>query len=76
VDQGWGNFKGQVDFKLCRGQPDPKCVNVDEWNEQGSGTGSHVVWREVVANATHKRQQLCVNLQINSPFIGLFQLGD
>jgi len=56
LDQGWGNLKGQVDLKLCRGAPDLNCINIGEWNNEGSGLGAHVVYREIVANAEHKQK--------------------
>jgi len=76
ADQGWGNIKGQVDFKLCRGYPDMMCTNVNEWNPNGSGLGSHVVYREVIANADHVRRTVNSTLDSNSKFVSMFQPGD
>jgi len=56
--------------------PDPSVENMNEWNKDGSGIGSHVVYREIVANAEHKRMTLYVNLDKHSPFVLKFRPGD
>jgi len=76
VDQGWGNLKGAVDLKLCRGPVDMTCVNVNEWNQQGSGKGSHVVHRDIVAHAEHVRKTVTLRLDASSPFVANFMPGD
>jgi len=42
-DQGWGNLKGAIDLKLCRGAKDKNTCSISEWNEEGSGYFSHVI---------------------------------
>jgi len=42
-DQGWGNQKGQVELKLCRGMPDSNSKEISEWNDEGAGWASHVI---------------------------------
>jgi len=73
-DQGWGNLKGQVELKLCRGEPNGQ--QFDEWNEHGAGWNSHVVWREPVVNVSHNHKRVTVHLDTSSEFIRKFHPGD
>jgi len=74
-DQGWGNLKGAVELKLCRGQNiDPK--QYSEWDPQGSGNGPHVVHRELIMNATHVEMNVERKFDAQHPFISKFRNGD
>lgn len=76
IDQGWGNTKGEVDMKLCRGQPDVNPQDVDEWNNSGSGMGKQVVYREKVLCAAHDVQTANLVFDVNHPFVQNFNVGD
>lgn len=53
-DQGWGNLKGAVDLKLCRGVKSDNQEPKWEWDQDGSGTYSDTVKREIIMEATHE----------------------
>lgn len=68
-DQGWGNLKGAVDFKLCRGdKPTPQSAKW-EWDQDGSGTFDDTVKREVILNATHEYQYVIKEFDGRSDFV-------
>lgn len=75
-DQGWGNLKGAVDFKLCRGdKPTPQSAKW-EWDQDGSGTFDDTVKREVILNATHEYQYVIKEFDGRSDFVKDQRLGD
>lgn len=73
-DQGWGNVKGAVDMKLCRGEKlneSPK----SEWDQDASGTFNDTVKRQIILEATHDYQYLIKEFDQDSDFVKLYKTG-
>lgn len=74
VDQGWGNMKGEIELKLCRGPAVDRSLN--EWHNEGSGDGPNVVHRASIAKAVHEPTAVQLKLDGSSPFVSQFKPGD
>lgn len=72
-DQGWGNLKGQIELKLCRG-PRVNHAECNEWNQSGSGDFSHVLMRKIIANADHQERR--VDITLEGEIVTMAQKGD
>jgi len=73
-DQGWGNEKGCIEIKLCRG----KQVNQSnyEWAKDGSGDFENTIARSIVNNANHNISNVNVTFDLDSNIINQYQIGD
>jgi len=74
-DQGWGNMKGTLELKLCRGLKTNHPEN-NEWAADGSGDFSHVLHRCTLARADHQMRETTFALDHHSPIVQTAQQGD